>query len=663
MAIQRILVANRGEIARRIIRGAHDAGCEAVAVYAADDAASPYVGEADAAVLLPGASLRETYLDPEALVGAARTAGADALHPGYGFLSENPALPEACERAGIVWIGPPPEAMRVMGHKSRAKEVVAAAGVPVLPSAVVPAEAGEGELEKLAAGVGYPLLVKASAGGGGRGMRLVEAPGELVESVAAAQREAAAAFGSGEVFVERYLSDPRHVEVQIVGDSQGNVRHLFDRECSVQRRHQKVVEEAPAVFVAGGTRRAMWEAAVAAAKAVDYVGVGTVEYLVDGSGFWFLEMNTRLQVEHGVTELVTGLDLVGLQIGVAAGRPLPFGQEAVATSGHAVEVRLCAERPSEGYRPTPGTAGWVRWPRGEGVRVDAGIESGSVVSPAYDSLVAKLLAWGEDRAAAIGRLGRAVRGVELDGIETNRALLGAVLDDGAFGAGEIDIHYLEARPDLRDAALPDEARARQAAAVGSALLEARAAQSLVPVAAAVAGWRNVGRALHADELRDAAGSVWVRVAMPGGPAEVRFGDDAGADGEWGVVGTASTRDGVVDLVGEDGVRRRYVVRVGAHGAFVNGPEGQSSFVRRAEDDAAERGGVAGECRAPLPGAVTKVLVRVGDVVREGDGLVVLEAMKMEHTLRAHGAGTVRAVHGAPGQQVDAGELLVEVEPA
>jgi propionyl-CoA carboxylase alpha chain len=293
------------------------------------------------------------------------------------------------------------------------------------------------------------------------------------------------------------------------------------------------------------------------------------------------------------------------------------------------------------------------------VRVDAGIESGSVVSPAYDSLVAKVLAWGEDRGAAIGRLGRAVREVELDGIETNRELLGAVLDDRAFAAGGIDSHYLEARPDLRDAALSDEARARHAAAVGFALLEARAARGLVPVAAA--GWRNVGRALYADELRDGSGPLSVRVATVDGPAEVRVAEGEG-DG-WRVVGTATTRDGVVDLVGEDDLRRRYRVRLGAHAAFVNGPEGQSSFVRRAEDDAAERGGVAGECRAPLPGAVTKVLVSVGDLVSEGDGLVVLEAMKMEHTLRAHGAGTVRAVHGAPGQQVDAGDLLVEVEPA
>ena len=395
--IHRVLVANRGEIARRLIKGAHDAGCEAVAVYAADDAASPYVGEADAAVPLPGATLADTYLDPAALVRAAQAAGADALHPGYGFLSENPALPEACARAGIVWVGPPPEAMRVMGHKARAKEVVAAAGVPVLPSAMVAAGASPDALRAAGASVGYPLLVKASAGGGGRGMRLVHEPGELADAVASAQREAAVAFGSDDVFLERYLAAPRHVEVQVVGDTHGSVLHLLDRECSVQRRHQKVVEEAPAVLVPESTRRQMWDAAVAAARAVDYVGVGTVEYLVDAGGFYFLEMNTRLQVEHGVTELVTGLDLVGLQLAVASGRPLPFGQADVAAAGHAVEVRLCAERPREDYRPTPGTATHVRWPEGPGLRVDGAIESGSTVSAAYDSLVAKLMAHGEDR--------------------------------------------------------------------------------------------------------------------------------------------------------------------------------------------------------------------------------------------------------------------------
>ncbi len=653
--IRRVLVANRGEIARRLIKGAHDAGCEAIAVYAADDAAGPHVGEADAAVLLPGATLAETYLDPAALVRAAQAACADAHHPGYGYLSENPALPEACGRAGIVWVGPPPEAMRVMGHKARAKEVVAQAGVPVLPSAVVAAGATPEELAAAAERVGYPLLVKASAGGGGRGMRLVPGPGDLADAVTSAQRESAAAFGSDEVFLERYLAAPRHVEVQVFGDTWGTVLHLYDRECSVQRRHQKVLEEAPAVLVPDATRRRMWDAAVAAAQVVDYVGAGTVEYLVDDTGFYFLEMNTRLQVEHGVTELVTGRDLVGLQLAVASGLPLPFGQAEVSVTGHAVEVRLCAERPREDYRPTPGTVSHVSWPEGPGLRTDSAIEAGSAVSPAYDSLVAKLMARGEDRGAAIAKLCLALRTLELDGLETNRDLLAAVLDDEAFRRGDADIHYLEHRPDLRDATLPDAVRWRHGAAVAFRLTGERAARSVVPVPAA--GWRNVGHALHADQLTDAGGTMVVRAPVPDEPAHVLV------DGTWQAVGTAATRHGVVDLVAEDGLRRRYRVRRTAHAADVNGPEGQSTFALRTEDDPDERGGIAGECRAPLPGAVTKVLVAVGDTVAEGDGLVVLEAMKMEHTLRANGAGTVAQVQCAPGQQVDVNDLLVAVEPA
>jgi propionyl-CoA carboxylase alpha chain len=653
--IRRLLVANRGEIARRLIRGAHDAGCEAVAVYAADDAASPHVGEADVAVLLPGLSLGETYLSTAALVGAAALAGADALHPGYGFLSENPALPEACAAADIIWVGPSPEAMRVMGHKARAKELVAQAGVPVLPSAVVESGADDAALETAGAGVGYPLLVKASAGGGGRGMRLVRAPGDLADAVAAAQREAAAAFGSDEVFLERYLEAPRHVEVQVMGDSHGTVLHLLDRECSVQRRHQKVVEEAPAVLVPAATRRDMWEAAVAVAQAVGYTGAGTVEYLVDAGGFYFLEMNTRLQVEHGVTELVTGLDLVGLQLLVAAGHPLPLSQADVQANGHAVEVRLCAERPREDYRPTPGTATHVRWPVGPGLRTDRAIESGSVVSAAYDSLVAKLMAHGQDRASTVALLSHALRALELDGLETNRQLLDAVLDDATFRDGEADVHYLDSRADLRDAAFPDATRHRHAVAAAFCLTGERAARSLVPVPAA--GWRNIGQALHADALTDALGTLEVRVAVPGEPASVLV------DGEWRPLATAQTHDEIVDLMTAGHLRRRYRVRLTVHGADVNGPEGQSSFARRAEDDPDERGGVAGECRAPLPGAVTKVLVAERDVVAEGDGLVVLEAMKMEHTLRAKGAGTVAQVHCVAGEQVDVHDLLVTVQPA
>jgi propionyl-CoA carboxylase alpha chain len=545
--------------------------------------------------------------------------------------------------------------MRVMGHKARAKELVAQAGVPVLPSAVVEAGAGDAALETAAAGVGYPLLVKASAGGGGRGMRLVRAPGDLADAVGAAQREAAAAFGSDEVFLERYLEAPRHVEVQVMGDRHGTVVHLFDRECSVQRRHQKVVEEAPAILVPSATRRQMWDAAVAVARAVGYTGAGTVEYLVDASAFYFLEMNTRLQVEHGVTELVTGLDLVGLQLAVASGDPLPFGQADVQANGHAVEVRLCAERPREDYRPTPGTATFVRWAQGSGLRTDSAIESDSVVSPTYDSLVAKLMAHGQERGSAIARLSHALRAIELDGLETNRQLLNAVLGDATFRHGEADVHYLDSRPDLRDATFPDETRHRHAIAAAFCLTGARAARSLVPVPAA--GWRNVGQALHADALTDDVGTVEVRAAVPGEPASVLLA------GEWRALATAQTHDGIVDLVTSGDVRRRYRVRLTAHRADVNGPEGQSSFARRTEDDPDERGGVAGECRAPLPGAVTKVLVSEGDVVAEGDGLVVLEAMKMEHTLRAGGAGTVVQMRCVAGQQVDVHDLLVTVEPA
>jgi propionyl-CoA carboxylase alpha chain len=656
----RVLVANRGEIARRVIRGAHDYGLEAVAVYTAADEAAPYVGEADLALPFAGETLAETYLNPAALVALAVAAGADALHPGYGFLSENPALAEACAASGVVWIGPSPESMRVMGHKVRAKETVAAAGVPVLPSLVVDGELNGSALAGAAGTVGFPLLVKASAGGGGRGMRLVGRAEELADAVAAAQREAASAFGSAEVFLERYLSSPRHVEVQVIGDRAGNVRHLFDRECSVQRRHQKVIEEAPAVLVNPATRARMWAAAVAAARSVRYLGVGTVEFLVDGDEFFFLEMNTRLQVEHGVTELVTGLDLVALQFSVASGDDLGLAQEDVTTSGHAIEARLCAERPREDYRPTPGTATHMRWPTGPGLRTDAGIESGSTVSPAFDSLVAKVMAHGDDRRRAIARLARGLMALEVDGLETNRDLLSAVLIDPAFDHGEAGIDYLDGRPDLRDAALDDEARHRHAAAAAFALLSVRAASSLVPVPAA--GWRNVGTAAHVDVFSDAIGSLSVRSGAPEQPLAILI------DGTWEEVGPAqAAAGGVVDLVAR-GRRRRYAVRLSGPGvevsrAEVNGPEGQSSFTRRSEDDADERGGIAGECRAPLPGTVTKILVTAGEAVVDGAGLVVLEAMKMEHTLRSTGAGTVGEVLAAPGDQVDVGDLLVVVEPA
>ena len=615
------------------------------------------ISEADTAVpLTPGHLARKPHRAQTPLTSRRlRLTAADALHPGYGFLSENPALADACGEAGLVWVGPAGCHHAGHGGLEHAKETVAAAGVPVLPSVVLRQGMSDDEVLSGATSVGFPVLVKASAGSSGRGMRLVEAPGDLGGAVAAARREAAAAFGSDEVFLERYLRSPRHVEVQVVGDEVGTILHLFDRECSVQRRHQKVIEVAPAILVDTATRGAAWQAATLAASG------GRVSGRRDGGGFlvdglkifFFLEMNTRLQVEHGVTELVTGLDLVGLQFTVAAGRPLPISQAQVTSSGHAIEVRVCAERPSEDYRPTPGEAGHVRWPHGPGIRVGATHQVRRQVGPACDSLVAKVMAWADDRASARARLGRAVDSLELDGLETNRSLLAAVLADDAFVKGDIGVDYLDARPDLRVARLSDETRYRHAAAAALALLQARSAQSLVPVPAA--GWRNVGAALHIDEFTDSVGTLEVRAPSLDGPVSLR------RQGEWLEIGCARVSDERVDLTSL-GIRRRYAVRVSPHAAEVSGPEGQSSFARRGEDDPDDQSGLAGECRAPLPGAIAKILVTEGDAVVEGDALVVLEAMKMEHTLRAAGAGTVGGVFCTVGQQVDVGDLLVVVTP-
>ena len=664
--IRRLAVANRGEIARRVFRAARSLGIETVAVFADDDRDAPFVAEADRAVSLGDGPPAATYLDVANVIAAVVAAGADAVHPGYGFLSEDAGFADACLAAGLVWVGPPPAAIALMGHKVRAKAAVAAAGVPVLASRVVRSGA-DGDLAELGDDVGYPLLVKASAGGGGRGMRLVDGPAALSDAVTAARREAAAAFGSDEVFLERYVAAPRHVEVQVVADQHGNIVHLYDRDCSVQRRHQKVIEEAPATLVADAVRRTMWDAAVAAAKAVAYEGVGTVEFVVSDDECAFLEMNTRLQVEHGVTELVTGVDLVGLQLAVAAGRPLPFTQHDIAVTGHAVEVRLCAEVPRHDYRPAPGRVVHARWPDGDGVRVDAAVESGGAVSPAYDNLVAKLLAWGDDRATAVGRLRAAVRSrLELDGVETNRDLLAAALGEADFVAGRTRTDYLDAHRDVVAAAVDPVVQRRHAAAAALYLDHRRAARSLV--LGAPPGWRNVGRALHRDRFVTASsGGLSVSVSWPlGGLAVVVEGPDGragplGRDVSADVVVTGPTT-GTVALAA-DGVVVRHRVRDHGRTIAVSSADGQSTFAVPDDDDVADDAtSSATSCRAPLPGSVGQVLVSVGDVVDRDQPLVVLEAMKMEHTLRAAGPGTVRDVPVAAGDHVDAGQLLVVVTP-
>jgi len=681
----RLCVANRGEIARRVLRTARSSGIETVAVFAEDDRRAPYVAEADRAVPLGAGPVRDTYLSVERVVDAATGAGADALHPGYGFLSEDPRLAEACAAAGIVWVGPPPAAMATMGHKAQAKAVVAAAGVPVLGGRTVDAEHADdpAALADLGEAVGYPLLVKASAGGGGRGMRLVEDAADLLHAVTAARREALASFGSDEVFLERYVVAPRHVEVQVAADRHGNVVHLYDRECSVQRRHQKVVEEAPASLVPTAVRQVMWRSAVDAARAVGYEGVGTVEFVVGGPGGGdcaFLEMNTRLQVEHGITELVTGIDLVALQLHVAAGLPIPFRQGEVEVRGHAVEARLCAERPRQAYRPTPGTVLHARWPSGAGVRVDAAVETGTVVSPVYDSLVAKIMALGDRRRAAVARLRAALGGpLELDGVETNRSLLAAVLGDADFLAGRTPTDFLDRHPEVVAAALADAARRRHVAAAGLYLEHLRAAGSLVP--GSPGSWRNVGTAEHWDRFTEGDDEWSVSVVRRGAAAELRVAGPGGdgapirvtadvhtvapggtAPGGTAPGGTApggTAAGGWVDMEA-DGVLVRCRIRCHRRVVAVSSPEGQSTL-HLVEEDAAEGAGpAAGECRAPLPGSVVRVLVAVGDDVDADAALVVMEAMKMEHTLRAAGPGTVEEVRTAVGAQVDVGDVLVVV---
>ena len=663
--IRRLLVANRGEIARRLIRGAHAAGCAAVAVYAADDASSPHVGEADAAVLLPGASLAETYLSTAALVGAAVATGADALHPGYGFLSENPDLAEACTAAGVVWVGPSPDAMRVMGHKARAKELVAAAGVPILPGVVVARGADQAALGAAAASVGYPLLVKASAGGGGRGMRVVHQASGLADGVAAAQREAAAAFGSDEVFLERYLESPRHVEVQVIGDAHGTVLHLLDRECSVQRRHQKVVEEAPASQVPDAIRHRMWDAAVAAARAVDYVGVGTVEYLVDASGFYFLEMNTRLQVEHPVTEMITGLDLVEWQLRVAAGQALPLRQDQLALDGHAIEARIYAENPEKGFLPAIGSLQYLHTPPAvqfcvsasgqhkAQVRIDSGVRQGDAISPFYDPMIAKLIVWGPDRLAALANMAAALAQYRIVGLASNISFLQRLTSSSAFTDADLDTGLIARHHDSLFPA-PQAPDIETLALAAAALLAQETSTERDPWAQSN-GWRLNSNLMRNLRFADDAGSYDIAITYHGTGRWQLHSPPAQA----GLELHLQQRDGAALLVTLDGNN--------LHGHVVRSEDdfhifhGANHRVLRWDDPLAHAGQqehAGGRLTAPMPGKIVAVLVEPGQEVAQGAPLLIMEAMKMEHTITAPAAGTVDTVLYQVGDQVAEGTQLL-----
>jgi len=653
-----VLIANRGEIARRVARTCRDMGIGVGVVYSDPDAGAPHVQDADLAVRLPGASAAETYLDAGLVIDAARRMGADAVHPGYGFLAEHAGFAQACAEAGLTFIGPSPDAIRRMGSKTGAKRTMAEAGVPLPPSVEVPDGAGPGELAELAMVVGHPLLVKASAGGGGKAMRIVHDPATLAEDVAACRREALGAFGDDTVFFERYLLGARHIEVQVFGDRHGQVFHLGERECSVQRRYQKVLEEAPSPAVGPELREALGAAAVAAAKAIDYVGAGTVEFLLDRDGhFYFLEMNTRLQVEHPVTEMVTGLDLVRLQLLVAAGERLPDELADLRIDGHAIEVRLYAEDVEAGFLPATGRLSRFTVPERPGLRVDTGVGSGSEVTIHYDPMLAKVVCHRASRSEAAVALSSALQHSCIDGVSSNRDLLVGILRHPDYRAGRTTTEFLaEHDPgELSELGRRHLRRARPAylAAAGIAVLERGRARARV-LSSVPAGFRSTPSAPH--ELVLESGGTPVAVQL----RPLRRGYQVGLDGEAIDVLVHSASPELVELTLQ-GVHRALTVEFDGDRLYVTGPEGVLPLSLRGRFADPEAHVEAGSLVAPMPGTAVRVSAQVGAVVAAGDPLVVLEAMKMEHTIIAPAPAVVTAVHVGAGEQVDTGQVLVVLE--
>ncbi|MBC7802891.1 MAG: acetyl/propionyl/methylcrotonyl-CoA carboxylase subunit alpha [Candidatus Parcubacteria bacterium] len=665
---RKILVANRGEIACRVIAAARSMGVSTVAVYSDADRQARHVALADEARRIGPPEARESYLKADAIIAAALETQAEAIHPGYGFLSENEEFATACAKAGLVFIGPNPEAIAAMGDKSAAKRLMEKAGVPL-----VPGYHGENQdpdfLLKEAGKIGYPVLIKASAGGGGKGMRIVEDTKTFAAALESARREARSSFGDDRVLIERYLDRPRHIEVQVFGDTHGNTVYLFERDCSVQRRHQKVLEEAPAPGLDDRRRREMGEAAVAAAKTVKYTGAGTVEFIAARDGtFYFMEMNTRLQVEHPVTEMITGLDLVKWQLAVAAGEPLPLRQEALRMRGHAIEARIYAENPAKGFLPSTGTLRHLRAPDAiefgceeAPVRVDSGVRQGDMITPYYDPMIAKLVVWGEDRSIALGRMRAALAAYEIIGVSTNVEFLARVVASQAFSTADLDTGLIErSRPEL----FPEEAAAsdEDLAAAALATLRDEEAQSAAGAKTsgdpyspwhAVDGWRlNLG-SHHEMAFTDGA---WTR------KVQVHFTADGhrlSIDGrEQELAG--SVADGFLHVTLAGKTFRVRAVRDGADWHLFR--DGRHRVLSLQSAHAApEPGTVAGSLAAPMPGKVLQVLVQAGAKVAKGTPLVVLEAMKMEHTIAAPHDGRVAEIHYKAGDQVDEGVELLRLE--
>ena len=662
---RKILIANRGEIACRVIRTARRMAIATVAVYSDADAAALHVALADEAYAIGRAPARESYLRIEAILDAAKRSGAEAVHPGYGFLAENAEFAEACAGDGIVFIGPPPAAIRAMGSKSAAKALMEKAGVPLVPGYHSVAQ-DDATLVEAARWIGFPLLIKPSAGGGGKGMRVVERAKDFTEALAAARREATSAFGDDLVLLEQYLTHPRHIEIQVFADTHGNTVSLFERDCSIQRRHQKIIEEAPAPGLSEAERRAMSETAITAARAVGSVGAGTVEFIHQDGRFYFMEMNTRLQVEHPVTEMITGLDLVEWQLRVAARERLPLRQQDLHISGHAIEARIYAEDPARDFLPSIGKLSHLRQPAESAhVRVDTGVRAGDAIRVDYDPMIAKLIVRGDDRADALRRLAAALAEYEVLGVQTNLPLLTAMAAHPAFARAEFDTGFISHHPEVL--ASPEETvpPLALAAAALRVLLDrqrnakAMAARSGDPFSpwAATDSWQPNLRGVQEIVLRHGTAAPTLRAWAEG---ECRWRLDL-PDGTHALSGDEDERQLRVHL---DGVQQRLSV-IAAEGrlaAIIDGRPYAFELVDPLAPPRAEAAG-GGKISAPIPGYVTKLLVESGDAVKRGQALLVLEAMKMELTLTAPADGTIEEVRAQVGEMVEEGRELILLAPA
>jgi len=653
----KILIANRGEIACRVMRTAHRLGIAAVAVHTDADRAALHVR-------LAGEARRvESYLDIDAIVAAARAAGAEAIHPGYGFLSENEEFAAACSKAGLVFVGPPAEAIAAMGDKAAAKRLMEKAGVPLVPG-YHGEEQDPAHLEKEAARIGFPVLIKPSAGGGGKGMRVVSNRREFGPALEGARREAKSSFGDDRVLIERYLERPRHIEIQVFGDAKGNVVYLFERDCSVQRRHQKVLEEAPAPGLDPKKRSEMGAAAVAAARAIGYSNAGTVEFIAEQDGrFYFMEMNTRLQVEHPVTEMVTGLDLVELQLRVAAGEILPFSQEDLRLEGHAIEARIYAEDPERDFLPATGRLAHVAFPHQDtDVRIDAGVESGDEITPWYDPMIAKLIVRGADRDAALARLRRALADVEIAGVRTNVAFLRRIAASKAFGRAELDTGLIERnRHEIFPKRDPIGTDVLAAAAFAELAYEERTARERAQASGdpyspwyRVDGWRLNEDSHHDFLFVEGESEHPVRVLFSASGLRLAV------HGKEHAFAGKPLDDAALSIRLDERMYRARALRDGGDWHVFAGGDYRRLTLRHGlsgQDEEARRGSLA----APMPGRIVQVMSRPGEAVKKGQALLILEAMKMEHTVTAPADGIVKEIHFAAGEQVLEGAELVTLE--